>query len=74
VPEGVQQLTNDGGTVGWFGPCPPPGDDLHRYIFTIYALGAHSSLAPTLLGRDALGTVAGASIAEATLVGTYARH
>lgn len=30
--------TNDYGTTGYGGPCPPKGDGEHRYIFTVYAL------------------------------------
>ena len=29
---------NDAGTALYFGPCPPPGDQPHHYIFTAYAL------------------------------------
>jgi len=30
--------TNDFGTVGYGGPCPPPDGQVHHYIFTVYAL------------------------------------
>jgi Raf kinase inhibitor-like YbhB/YbcL family protein len=32
--------TNDYGTVGYGGPCPPPDGQVHHYIFTVYALSA----------------------------------
>lgn len=38
MPDGVQQMRNDGGTLGYMGCYPPEGDPPHRYIFTIYAL------------------------------------
>jgi Raf kinase inhibitor-like YbhB/YbcL family protein len=30
--------TNDYGTVGYGGPCPPPNGQVHHYVFTVYAL------------------------------------
>jgi phosphatidylethanolamine-binding protein (PEBP) family uncharacterized protein len=28
----------DYGVKAWGGPCPPPGDAPHRYVFTVFAL------------------------------------
>ena len=28
------------GTPGYGGPCPPPGDHPHRYLFTVFAVKA----------------------------------
>lgn len=38
TPEGTIQSLNDYGGYGYGGPCPPVGDGIHEYIFTIYAL------------------------------------
>ena len=29
---------NDGGKIGYMGPCPPKGHGLHHYRFKLYAL------------------------------------
>lgn len=38
MPAGAVQGTTDFGTKGYGGPCPPPGDRPHRYVFTVHAL------------------------------------
>ena len=38
APPGSIQSMTDFGQPGYGGPCPPPGDKPHRYIFTVYAL------------------------------------
>jgi Raf kinase inhibitor-like YbhB/YbcL family protein len=38
APQGSIQSMTDFGQPGYGGPCPPPGDKPHRYIFTVYAL------------------------------------
>lgn len=40
VPAGGTEEMNSFGETGYGGPCPPPGDDPHRYVFTVEALGA----------------------------------
>lgn len=34
----VIQIRNDFGIFNFGGPCPPQGDEPHRYVFTVYAL------------------------------------
>jgi len=40
LPAGALQTRNDVGTAGYIGPCPPEGDHPHRYLFTVFAVGA----------------------------------
>jgi Raf kinase inhibitor-like YbhB/YbcL family protein len=40
VPVGGTEQRNSFGEEAYGGPCPPPGDESHRYIFTIEARGA----------------------------------
>lgn len=62
---------NDWRHVGWGGPCPPIGR--HRYMFKLYALDRVLELErPTKI--DVEQAMAGHVLAEATLVGTYAKH
>jgi Raf kinase inhibitor-like YbhB/YbcL family protein len=47
LPAGSVSGENDGGTLGYTGPCPPEGDGVHHYQITVVALSI-----PTL-GLDA---------------------
>lgn len=38
MPKGSVQGRTDFGAPGYGGPCPPPGDKPHHYVFTLYAL------------------------------------
>jgi Raf kinase inhibitor-like YbhB/YbcL family protein len=40
VPAGGSEEMNSFGETGYGGPCPPPGDDPHRYVLIVEALGA----------------------------------
>ena len=47
LPAGSVNGENDGGTLGYTGPCPPEGDLVHHYQITVIALSVPS------LGVDA---------------------
>jgi Raf kinase inhibitor-like YbhB/YbcL family protein len=69
---GMKQGRNDFRDIGYGGPCPPPGA-AHRYVFRLYALDDVLGLAPGAAKGDLLAAMRGHVLAEATLVGTFAR-
>lgn len=70
---GVRQTKNDGGSVGYRGPCPPPGK-IHHYHFRLFALPVdHLAVAP---GADVKAVADAAhvrALAEADLTPIYSR-
>lgn len=74
LPAGALQIRTDFGAPGYGGPCPPAGDHPHRYIFTVFAVGAES----LPLTPDSTAAVAGfmlnsAAIERSTLMGLCRR-
>jgi Raf kinase inhibitor-like YbhB/YbcL family protein len=70
-PPGAVQGVNDFGTRGYGGPCPPSG--VHRYYFKLYALDAMLELTPQSRRKAVAAAIKGRIIAEATLMGRYAK-
>jgi Raf kinase inhibitor-like YbhB/YbcL family protein len=65
---------NDAGTMLYFGPCPPLGDRPHHYVFTAYALDlAPARLLGGLTRAEVLKAIAGHTLAQAQITGTYSR-
>lgn len=55
VPTDAVQSLTDFGSVGYGGPCPPPGHGAHRYIITVHALsveklGLDATASPAMVG------------------------
>lgn len=73
LPAGVQQGVNGFGTVGYRGPCPPPGHGPHHYHFILYALSASLSLDEGASIDDLRAAMEGAVLADARLVALYER-
>jgi Raf kinase inhibitor-like YbhB/YbcL family protein len=73
VPAGSVQGRNDYGSVGYGGPCPPPGKP-HHYNFRLYALKVAKLEVPV----DATAALVGYNVrmqalASAELTGLYGR-
>jgi Raf kinase inhibitor-like YbhB/YbcL family protein len=74
LPDGALETRTDFGAPGFGGACPPPGDEPHRYIFTIHALGVDS----LPLEADMSGAMAGFyihanAVESASLTVTFGR-
>jgi len=66
------QGPNDFGTVGYKGPCPPPGET-HRYVFTLYAVDQRLTLPPQATFLAMLEALKGHILAKAQLVALFTK-
>ena len=74
MPAGVVQGRNDYGSVGYGGPCPPPGKP-HHYNFTLYALKVAKLEVPAGGSAALIGfNVRAQALGEAQLTGMYGRQ
>ncbi|MEM6480649.1 MAG: YbhB/YbcL family Raf kinase inhibitor-like protein [Pseudomonadota bacterium] len=72
VPKGTVELTNDYGAPGFGGACPPPGE-VHRYQFTVHALGTTLEIDNTVSNALAGFMVKANSLASTTITAVYNR-
>ncbi|RME55772.1 YbhB/YbcL family Raf kinase inhibitor-like protein [Candidatus Parcubacteria bacterium] len=73
VPPGASEGINDGGKVGYMGPCPPDTKP-HRYRFRLFAL-SHTLSLPEHTSKDALeAEIRSCVLEEAELIGLYQRQ
>lgn len=64
----------DFGTTGYGGACPPAGDGMHRYQFTVWALPTASlELNPQTPAAVVGFTLNSVALGKATLTATYTR-
>jgi Raf kinase inhibitor-like YbhB/YbcL family protein len=73
LPSGAIQARNDFGSVGYAGPCPPPGPP-HHYRLTLYALrvpklGLSADATPAQVATRARAN----ALAQAQIVAIYGR-
>jgi Raf kinase inhibitor-like YbhB/YbcL family protein len=65
---------NDFGTVGYRGPCPPPGHGPHRYCFRLNALESELGLGAGANREELERLLEGQLLESAELVGSYGRR
>ena len=69
---GALQGKNDFGSIGYRGPCPPPGKP-HRYFFILYALKHKPSLKPGLTKDELLNALKPHIIGTDSTMGLFRR-
>jgi Raf kinase inhibitor-like YbhB/YbcL family protein len=57
----------------YFGPCPPAGDEPHRYVIRLYALSEPVELDSGASIDELLAAIDGTALAKAKLIGMYSR-
>jgi Raf kinase inhibitor-like YbhB/YbcL family protein len=73
MPARAVQTENGFGDRDWGGPCPPEGDEPHRYTFAVYALDATLALGPDASADDVRDAIDRHALARGTLTGTFGR-
>jgi Raf kinase inhibitor-like YbhB/YbcL family protein len=74
VPGGAAQGENSAGDDAWAGPCPPKGDDPHRYDFVLYALRGPSGLEQGAKPDAVRAAVRRGALGSGRLEARYARR
>ena len=69
--EAVQGLNSEG-TIGYFGPCPPPGKP-HRYFLRVYGLDRMLDLRPGSYRADLEKAMKGHIVQQGEAMATYGR-
>ena len=75
LPKGAVEITNDYGTVGFGGACPPVGDKPHTYIVTVHALDVETLSVEVGTNAPIVGYQINAhTIEKASLISYYGRN
>ena len=73
LPKGASHVRIDYGVKAWGGPCPPPGDKPHRYVFTVHALKDRLELPPDATAALAGFMINANTIEKASFTALYGR-
>lgn len=70
LENGTKQGTNGTEQIGYFGPCPPPGET-HRYIFKVFALDAVLDLQGGANSKQLAKAMKGHIIGRGKIIGLF---
>jgi Raf kinase inhibitor-like YbhB/YbcL family protein len=73
VNEGGQEGRNSAGDTGWTAPCPPEGDDPHRYVWSVYALRDPTGLEEGAKPAEVVAALGEGVLAAGTITARYGR-
>ena len=73
LPKGAIETRTDFGKPGYGGPCPPPGDHPHRYLFTLHAVGGELQVTPDIPPAQVGFQLHFNTLAKSTLMGLFKR-
>jgi Raf kinase inhibitor-like YbhB/YbcL family protein len=73
VDHGGLEGRNSTGKSGWTAPCPPKGDDLHRYVWSVYALRDPTGLEAGAMPGEVTEAVRQGPLASGTITARYGR-
>ena len=73
VDHGGREGRNSAGKDGWAPPCPPEGDDPHRYVWSVYALRDPTGLPEGAEPREVVAELDEGVLASGTITAMYAR-
>jgi Raf kinase inhibitor-like YbhB/YbcL family protein len=74
VPTSAREGENSFGGRGYGGPCPPEGDQPHRYVFVVYALDGALGVAVGASPADVRTAIGRHAIARGELSGRFGRQ
>jgi Raf kinase inhibitor-like YbhB/YbcL family protein len=74
VNTGGTEGDNSAGKAGWTPPCPPPGDEPHHYVWTVFALRDTSGLKAGADPNDVVSALSDGALGEGAIAATYSRQ
>jgi Raf kinase inhibitor-like YbhB/YbcL family protein len=74
VSSGGAEGANSSGEAGWTPPCPPPGDNPHHYVWTVFALRDKTGLKADADPNEVITALSDGALASGAITATYSRQ